>query len=164
MNGSWWGVLKKCGPLEKGMASCFSILALRTPWTLWEGKNIWPFWLVFCDCSFHSVFPLWMKIKDLFKFLMGGTSCGGNSVLLWWARPCLVQFSSVSQLCPILCDTMDCSMPGFPVHHQLLKLAQTHVHQFGDAIQPSHPLSPPFLPVFNLSRHQGIFKWVSSSH
>ena len=52
------------------------------------------------------------------------------------------QFSSVAQLCPTLCNPMDCSTPGFPVHHQLLELAQTHVHQAGDAIQPSHPLPP----------------------
>ena len=53
---------------------------------------------------------------------------------------------------------MDCSTPGFPVHHQLLELAQTHVHRVGDAIQPSHPLSSPSSPAFNLSHHQGIFK------
>ena len=56
-----------------------------------------------------------------------------------------------------LCDPMDCSTPGFPVHHQLLELAQTHVHQVDDAIQPSHPLSPSPPPAFNLSKHQGIF-------
>ena len=59
---------------------------------------------------------------------------------------------------------MDCSTPGFPVHHQPPELAQTHVHRFGDAIQPSHPLSSPSPPAFNLSQHQGLFKWVSSSH
>ena len=59
---------------------------------------------------------------------------------------------------------MDCSTPGFPVHHQLLELAQTHVHRVGDAIQPSHPLSFPSPPAFNLSQHQGLFQWVSSSH
>ena len=69
-----------------------------------------------------------------------------------------VQFSSVAQLCPILCDLMDCSMPGFPVHHQLPELAQTHVHQVGDAIQPSQPLSSPSPPAFNLSQHQGLFQ------
>ena len=61
-------------------------------------------------------------------------------------------------------DPMDCSMPGFPVHHQHLELAQTHVHQVSDAIQPSHPLSSPSLPAFNLSHHQGLFQWVSSSN
>ena len=67
-------------------------------------------------------------------------------------------------MCPTLCDPMDCSTPGFPVHHQLLELAQTHVHWVGDAIQPSHPLSSPSPPTFNLSQHQDLFKWVSSLH
>ena len=73
------------------------------------------------------------------------------------------QFSSVAQSCPILCDPTDCSTPGFPVRHQLLELAQTHVHWVGDAIQPSHPSSPSPPPV-NLSQHQGLFQWISSSH
>ena len=73
-------------------------------------------------------------------------------------------FSSVTQSCPILCDLMDCSTPGFPVYHQLLELAQTHVHWVGDAIQPSHPLSSPSPPAFNLSQHHSLFQWVSSSH
>ena len=76
----------------------------------------------------------------------------------------LSQFSSVTQSCLTLCDPMDCSTPGFPVHHQLLGLTQTHVHWVRDAIQPSHPLSSPSPPVFNLSQHQGLFQWVSSSH
>ena len=75
-----------------------------------------------------------------------------------------VQFSSVAQSCPTLCDPRECSMPGLPVHHQHLEFIQTHVQWVGDAIQPSHPLSSPSPPTFNLSQHQGIFKWVSSSH
>ena len=75
-----------------------------------------------------------------------------------------VQFSSVTQLCLILCDPTDCSTPGFPVHHQTLELTQAHVHRVGDAMQLSHPLSSPSPPTFNLSQHQGLFKWVSSSH
>ena len=66
-----------------------------------------------------------------------------------------VHISSVAQSFPALCDPIDCSTPVFPVHHQLLDLAQTHVHQVGDVIQPSHPLSSPFPPTFNLSQHQG---------
>ena len=69
-----------------------------------------------------------------------------------------VQFSSVPQLCLTLCDPMNCSMPGLPVHHQLPEFTQTHAHQVGDAIQPSHPLLSPSPPVFNLSQHQGLFK------
>ena len=75
-----------------------------------------------------------------------------------------VQFSSAAQLCLTLCDPMDCSTPGFPVHHQLQELSQIHVHQVSDAIQPSHPLSSPSPPAFNLSQHHGLFQWVSSSH
>ena len=75
-----------------------------------------------------------------------------------------VQFSSVAQSCPTLCDPKDCSMPDLAVHHQLLELAQTHIHRVSDAIQPSHPLSFPFPPAFNLAQHQGLFKWVSSLH
>ena len=69
-------------------------------------------------------------------------------------------FSSVAQSCLTLCNPMDCSMPGFPVHHQLLELAQTHVQWLGDANQPSHPLSSPSSPAFNLSQHQVLFQWV----
>ena len=74
-----------------------------------------------------------------------------------------VQFSSVAQSCPTLCDPMDRSTPVLPVHHQLTEFTQTHVHWVGDAIQPSHPLSSPS-PALNLSQHQSLFKWVSSSH
>ena len=73
-------------------------------------------------------------------------------------------FSSVAKSCPTLCNPMDCSTPDFPVHYQLPELAQIHVHQVGDAIQPSHPLLSPSPPAFNCSQHQGIFQGVSSSH
>ena len=69
-----------------------------------------------------------------------------------------VQFSSVTQLCLTLCNPMNCSMPGLPVHHQFLEFTQTHVHQVGDAIQPSHPLSSPFPPAPNPSQHQSLFQ------
>ena len=78
---------------------------------------------------------------------------------LWY----ISQFSSVTHSCPSLCDPMDCSMPGLPVLHQLSELAQTHVHRVSDTIQPSHPLSSPSPPTFNLSQHQGLFQWISSS-
>ena len=73
------------------------------------------------------------------------------------------EFSSVTQSCPTLCDPMDRSTPGPPVHHQLPEFTQTHVHRVGDAIQPSHRLSSPSPPALNLSEHQGLFQWVSSS-
>ena len=72
--------------------------------------------------------------------------------------------SSVSHSVASECDPMDCRLPGFPVYYQLLKLVQTHLHQVGDVIQPSHPLSSPTPPGFNLSQHQGLFQWVSSSN
>ena len=79
-----------------------------------------------------------------------------------------IQFSSVAQLCPTLCDLMNRSTPGLPVHHQFLEFTQTHVHQANDAIQPSHPLSSPFPPAPNLSQHQSfpksqLFAWGGQS-
>ena len=71
---------------------------------------------------------------------------------------CSVQYSSVAQSCPTLCDPMNLSSPGLPVHHQLPEFTQTHVHQVGDAIQPSHPLSSPSPPAPNPSQHQGLFQ------
>ena len=106
--------------------------------------------------------------------------CTGMVVLIWCSlvsaqmvpicyrllilRQGSVQFSSVSQSWPTLCDPMDCSTPGFPVHHPLPEFPQTHVHRVGDAIQPSHPLSSPSPPAFNLSQHQGLFQCISSLH
>ena len=89
--------------------------------------------------------------------------------MIWWyltsqwmypAHPLSVQFSSVAQSCPTLCDPMNHSTPGLPVHHKLPKFTQTHVHQVGDAIQPSHPLASPSPPAPNPSQHQGLFQWV----
>ena len=70
----------------------------------------------------------------------------------------LVQFNSVAQSCPTLCDPMNCSMPGLPVHHQLSEFTQTHVHRVSDAIQPSHPRSSPSPPALNPSQHQSLFQ------
>ena len=88
-----------------------------------------------------------------------------SSILAWeipWTEESVqlqsVQFSSVAQPCQTLYNPMDCRTPGFPVHHQLPELAQTDVHRVGDAIQPSHPLSSPSPPAFNLSLHQGLFQ------
>ena len=70
----------------------------------------------------------------------------------------------IAQLCPTLCNPMDCSTPGLPVHHQLPEFTQTYAHHVGEAIQPSHPLSSPSPPALNLSQYQGLFKWISSLH
>ena len=95
----------------------------------------------------------------------GNKKCGASALRPQpQAMPSLFvlgQFSSVTQSCPTLSNPMDCSMPGLPVHHQLLELTQTHVHRSSDAIQSSHPLSFPSPPAFDLSQHQGLFQWVS---
>jgi len=87
----------------------------------------------------------------------------------FWKKEAFFVSSSLFVCCCLLaksflCNPVDCSTPGFPVLHHLPELAQTHVHRVGDAIQPSHPLSPPSPPALNLSQHQDLFQWVSSSH
>ena len=93
-----------------------------------------------------------------------GGSVGSTGLVMWivltifWQN--IIQFSSVAQSCPTLCDPMNCSMPGLPVHHQLLEFTQTHVHRVSNAIQPSHPLSSPSPPAPNPSQHQIFFPVV----
>ena len=121
---------------------------LRSLWKLPDGRD----WL-------------WGKLGLI---LMGGALLSKSliqfSVDGWSCIPSLLfQFSSVTQLCPTLCNPIDCSKPGLPVHHQFPEFTQTHAHWVGDAIQPSHPLSSSS-PAFKLSQHQGLFKWVSFSH
>ena len=133
-------------PLEEGMASCSSILAWRIPWTEKPGRlqsiglqrvgHDWSDWV-------HAHMYRERQRKKL---------------------PCFFSSCSVTHLCPTLCDPVDCSTPGPHVLHHLPEFTQTHVHWVGDAIQPSHPLSPPSPPAFNLSQHQGLFQWVGSSH
>ena len=78
-----------------------------------------------------------------------------------WKQP---QIRSVAQSCPTLCDPMNRSTPGLPVHHQLPEFTETHVHRVSDAIQPSHPLLSPSPPAANPSQHQNLSQWVNSSH
>ena len=101
----------------------------------------------------------WFKRKEL----VGWTELAINEEIMN-ERKGEDQFSSVTQSCLTLCNPMNCSTPGLPVHHQLLKFTQTHVHVVSDAIQPSHPLSPPSPPAPKPSQHQGLFQWVNSSH
>ena len=96
-------------------------------------------------------------VSKIFNFL-------GRRFLIFPSAFSSVQFSSVSQSCPTLCDPMNRSTPGLPVHHQLPEFTQTHVHRVSDAIQPSHPLSSPSPPSPNPSQHQSLFQWVNSSH
>ena len=94
---------------------------------------------------FPGMYPKELKARSfllIYLFLIGGS----------------VQFGSVAQLCPTLCDPMNCSMPGLPVHHQLPEFIRTHVHRVGDAIQPSHLLSSPSPPAPNPSQHQSLFQ------
>ena len=112
------------------------------------------FWLVLVQIPMFSFYIRFLYVK--FGYLLASVDN--------YPRLESVHFSSVAQSCPTLWDPMDCSTPGLPVHHQLPESTQTHVHWVGDTIQPSHPLSCPSPPAFNLSQHQGLFKWVSPSH
>ena len=91
-------------------------------------------------------------------FFTTSATCGVPPVFLQFLLGVSVQFSSVAQSCLTLCDSMNCSTPGLPVHHQLPEFTQTHVHQVGDAIQPSHPLSSPSPPAPNPSQQQSLFQ------
>ena len=116
---------------------------------------MWSVWLIFCDCGFHSVCPLMDEVKRLVE-----ASC-----IMGIRKPTIVAGESISYsgIIPFF-SSVPFSRSGLPVHHQLLELTQTHVRWVGDAIQPSHPLLSPSPPTFSLSQHQGLFKWVSSSH
>ena len=134
------------------MQSDISHLILSYTSALKINKTIWVYdsCLVFFGCQFC---PLWDE---------------ANSVTInnkWNKKTyAVLQFSSVTQSCPTLCDPMNCSTPGLPVHHQLSEFTQTHVHRVGDAIQPSHPLLSPSPPAPKPSQHHGFFQWVNSSH
>ena len=110
----------------------------------------------FCHRFYSTMYCLWIQYTNVFSNL--------QAVLLYWFLFSSVQFSSFTQLCLTLCDPMNHSRPGLPVHHQLPESTQTHVHCGSDAIQPSHPLSSPSPPAHNLSQHWGLFQWVSSLH
>ena len=113
-------------------------------------------WVTLCPRPYTVPYP-----KETVNKLMLKNSIYLNHYCSNWRQS--VQFSC-SVVRPTVCNPKDCSMTGFPVHHQLPKLAQTDVHWVGDAIQPSHSLLSPSLPAFNLSQHQSLFQWVSSSH
>ena len=135
------------------------------------------FWIITLYFSHHCIGSFILCLESRPCIIPGLIK---ERVNIWWdesvveMRKCSVSFvdeitlclyvSSVAQSYLNLCDPMDCSMPGFPVHHQLPELIQTHVHRVGDVVQASHPLSSIFPPAFSLSQHQGLFQWVSFSH
>ena len=133
--------------------------------TKWHVILICPIKILLLDYWLRKYLPAFSIVKGLFTPLK-------TIWILWWSTSKLftylftlsVQFSSVAQLCLTLCEPMNHSMPGLPVHHQFPEFTQTNVHQASDAIQPSHPLSSPSPPALNPSHHQGLFRWVNSSH
>ena len=144
-----------------------SSLTLHNPWTVltrlfcpWDfpGKNTW----VVCHSLLQRIFlvqglnPSILYCRQILYCL----SHQGSPHMTFSS----VQFSSVSRSCPILCDPMNHSMPGLPIHHKLPEFTQTHVYLVSDAIQPSHPLSSRSPPDSNPFQHQGLFQWVNSSH
>ena len=124
-----------------------------------------------CVCIYKPIWSnvLFKAIVFLLIFCLDDIAIGKTGVL---KSPKIVvllsvshfQFSSVAWSCPTLCDPMDCSTPVLLVHQQLPVFTQTHVHWVSDAIQPSHPLLSPSPPTFNLSQHQGLFRWIISLH
>ena len=127
------------------------------------------------DSSVHGILQVRILEWAVIPFYKGSSQPQdrpASQCLLHWQAGSLelapkghsVQFRSVTQSCPTLCEPMNRSTPGLPVHHQLPEFTETHVHRVGDAIQPSHPLSSPSLPAPNRSQHQTLFQWVNSSH
>ena len=153
-------------PRDQTHVSCISCTAsgFFTHWATWEAWflvywEFYPKWVLgFVRCFSASVnMIMWLSYfwpVDVMDYIN------------WFSNveSTLHQIRSVAQLCPTLCDPMNRSMPGLPVHHQLPEFTETHVHRVNDAIQPSHPLSSPSPPAPNPSQHQSLFQWVNSSH
>ena len=156
------------------LVECAILKGLPCPW-LGDGHVTWA-WPITC-----SFLVIWLLKSGLCKTKADNNfsrqrhsetnlrtwSCKGpglSAFLDFSIKFSSIQFGSVAQLCPTLCDPMNCSMPSLPVHHQFPEFTQTHVHRVGDTIQPSHPLSSPSPPAPNPSQHQSLFQWVSSSH
>ena len=112
----------------------------------------WPQWWYFGRRA-ESWTKIWVRMLTRHGLSWGSFATANSS-----------SCCSVAQSCPTLCNPMDCSTPDFPAFHHLSEFAQTHVHWVGDAIQPSHPLSPPSPLALNLSQHQGLFQWVGFSN
>ena len=134
----WCNKIPKTGQIMSNRNLFHTILELEVQD---QGTGRFCVWWIFASGSQTAIFLLYRLGME-----------GARELCLFSS----FQFSSVAQSCPTLCNPMDCSTPGLPDHHQLLKPSQIHVHWAGDAIQPSHPLSSPSPPAFNLSQHQGL--------
>ena len=121
---------------------------------MWD--DICPYFISFFEPDFLYFAEESSLVNTSFNFFSPRSICNSHCVP--------IQFSSVAQSYLTLCDPINCSIPDLPIHHQLLKSTQTHVHWVGDAIQPSHPPSSPSPPALNLSQCHGLLKWISSSH
>ena len=153
--------------LDSGYSILWSMTAFSKVWNIPCYMGVW--WSHILSITF-SGFPFKRRIEFI-SMLKVVTSAVIKAFLNYFSRKWLFGFCflflcfySVSKSCPTLCHSTDCSTPGFPVLHHLLEFGETHVDWVGDAIQPSHPLSPPSPPALNLSQHQGLFQWVGSSH
>ena len=147
--------------------------AMRETWVQslgWEGILFLDKWTVYCSILAWSCTNERLSLSHISREVNQRdlkahfTWSGKMSTPIDCDRLSMYQLSSVAQLCSTLCDAINRSMPGLPVHHQLPESTQTHVHRVSDAIQPSHPLSSPSPPALNLSQYQSLFKWVSSPH
>ena len=149
----------------------FPVLKLGHCWLYciasWFCKYSFIVWLD--SCAHLFAFCPWLLLCYSGRTDWDDVACKAWNIAVWLFRKSLhplkysVQFCSVAQSCPTLCDPMNCSTPGLPVHHHLPEFTQTHVHWVSDAIQPSHPLSSPSSPAPNPSQHQSLFQWVNSS-
>ena len=147
--GMWWTILNHMGKCHSTEMQLCSRLKTCDPWHWHKDRHWGP--LLRCVGGGEML----SFLIPLFVFFVTTPAP--------ITRSDFYKFSSVAQSCPTLCDPMNRSTPGLPVHHQLLMSTQTHVHWVSDAIQLSHPLSSPSPPALNLSQHQGLFQWVSSS-
>ena len=136
---------------------------MRCPSSFLQPGLRWPSGAVRSSCgSWYSSTPCALGSQFIcINYVSNSSKVGSTYLQHSMTASCCC---SVTQSCLTLCNPMDYSTPCFPVHYHLLELAQTYVHWVGDAIQPSHPLTSPSPPAFNLTQHQGLFQWVGSLH